>query len=1755
MKRKVFNFIKTPIALAFGSFCLAAIIGVSTINNQENNNQTLIESYSGDGKVSPKKAISANGFDTSSPYNLNADGNSISNYLENSVTLTQKNRNGNTQRVEVSAPYTLYSTETIQIGTLVTCSSGSNASDNRTNYNLQNLEYNDQPYITNTNNIVVQGYLGDAFVQNLDKTLTGNSASSSSKYYLQDLKIDITLVRGIDNYKIVFNDVYFTTGYNTSQSQSTSKHITTNAVTQTYDYYLHHDEVGHYKTVTDQESYLEYGSWSSWYDFSIDCNQDYGTSGSYFQYKGSTAISDLNGKTDLETTNISLNSIYSTVNYYMSGNNFNYIIKALGGGGGTTVTGQVRGRTKTYHAAVTHQEWVVDTAAYDEKVASDVTSYSGSYTYREVHTAGVAEVSHTDTTTVTTWGGNTTTTASVTKSFNLDENNPITETAYNKNVSSEYEWYESPTSGSGEVKSFNEYQTAYNHVRETIVNSIFSRQLVYNSTDLTNYLSPKNTYEFTDGFGTNVSKDYIYFYSQPSNMGNAYQVYIVPEYNESSSVKNSIKKLWAFQESETEAMNNFIDEQTAKFVHHKEIFTNYFPADNYTGQTVVTNELNYLSNLAIDDAYTVCIKQKELTDSSFVDGSQSSTSQYQTMYAYENNFVGVNPSNYSYGFKVGSYSDEDWKDIAVVSGSTAFVNFYEGAIISDDNTFSYVITQEELTAGTNKITFNSNDKMFVRITKDDVVQDVLTASTNYALKTNEYTTVENTVSPEYIFNEPGVYKIEMANTTGGSNNARTITIKIYDENDLYASVVATNYQLNLNINNPAPDKDHVYINGINIYEVDNRQDYLDSRYHVEAVNEQPTIDSHYTKLTQDDLGNGIAPSTDSANMQYTFNMPNASYENQFHKCYYIEITLQNYTKRYFAYWNYIQPDANNLSISLTNPDWEKNIGYEVGYIPTFSYAAGEHTDSPTELSKEYNYTVSNPNVIQIDKENQKIIAIGEGNCSVTFSLAHAIPEAEQTEDDILSVTLNFEITDLDALRKEILLPFTETEIELGETKEIGASVNPGSKSQEVSYSSSNNDVAVVENGTIVSVAPGEAIITVHSEDEEIADKYINVVVNDLTSIFGNTNQIGYVGDSISMEFVAYDDESVTSTSNNESVAVYNTNTNSINLLSEGIATLTFNYYGKVQTIDVLVLQNNIKNGIGIELGNTFTITYPNDDVSLNINDENVASVDGKTLTTLTSGNTSLTITPTNTNIPSTTIPLVVSSQETLINNVGKITFVNNEEEIISNVFDNSKLTITSSDESICFVDNTNNKFIFKNPGLVNLSINYLGEEQTIKFVVLEEWLKEDGDFALGETKTFTKIDGVTVSTSNEKITIEDGKVKAIDIGSSEITISLNDNSLLSHSIIETINKPESLCLNTDSIIYVGDSLKLNSTLSDISSLEVVVSKEDVLSYYSESLSFTALKEGYSQVRIDYFGEKTTFNIYVLQADLKEGYEVDLGTTKAITYPGTDLVFTSSESSIVSIVNGKIVAKGDGVAVLTVEAKNDSSVKKEISITVNAPSSICNNKNKIIKIGEEEIFDLLVAEPNSVQVDISNTKILSYDSQTKTIKGLEVGETEVTLTYFDQTQVIKYMVIENEINVPLLDNSGKTLEGEFNEETKETVIKQANSLKVEVPEGYTATLNGEIYNGEEISEEGEYVLRLSKTYKSDNYANEVTETLVYRVIILGSSNPTTETNVTENATNYGMEAVVLPIAIGGGVVVAGTTTLIIIKKRKVGSMKK
>ena len=371
--------------------------------------------------IKPKGAISADGFNTSTTYNLNSSGNSTTHYIQN-LPISVGTRSGSTQVVTINAPYTIYSaTQYIYGHTDVSCSSGTNTSStNDVTYDIWSLDKNDQPYITSPNDITVAGYNGDTFVQNLTFTLT-KGVSHASKYYLQNLQINVTLVNAIDNYKLVFSNVHFTTGYNTFSSTQTAstKHITRAYAEATYHYYLyhaatghnvHHDEVGHNETSTTRYTQYRTDRTETATCDSYSGNYCYYTCNFYYGYGAQFSNWEFVSKDDPSSSSYRWSLSHSAANFSIS------IRRAVGAmaskyvGSTISITFSIQPYT-TYTTWVVDQaaydEWVQDSAAYTEDLGVHTASWgnSNSYTSRDLVSNEVTEQSHQDITTQYRWNG------------------------------------------------------------------------------------------------------------------------------------------------------------------------------------------------------------------------------------------------------------------------------------------------------------------------------------------------------------------------------------------------------------------------------------------------------------------------------------------------------------------------------------------------------------------------------------------------------------------------------------------------------------------------------------------------------------------------------------------------------------------------------------------------------------------------------------------------------------------------------------------------------------------------------------------------------------------------------------------------------------------------------------------------------------------------------------------------------------------------------------------------------------------------------------------------------------------------------------------------------------------------------------------------------------------------------------------------------------------------------------------------------
>ena len=165
-------------------------------------------------------------------------------------------------------------------------------------------------------------------------------------------------------------------------------------------------------------------------------------------------------------------------------------------------------------------------------------------------------------------------------------------------------------------------------------------------------------------------------------------------------------------------------------------------------------------------------------------------------------------------------------------------------------------------------------------------------------------------------------------------------------------------------------------------------------------------------------------------------------------------------------------------------------------------------------NKNVTWSSRNPSVATVD--NGIVTAVGEGTAVITITTEDGGKTATCTVTVRIETTIPVEGVSLDTTT----LYMTKT----GQSAKITATVVPANATNKnVTWSSSNTDVATVDNGIVTAVGNGEAIITVTTEDGGKTALTVTVLIGDL-----NGNGGVDIGD---LAIAAYDDNTDSSSEN------------------------------------------------------------------------------------------------------------------------------------------------------------------------------------------------------------------------------------------------------------------------------------------------------------------------------------------------------------------------------------------------------------------------------------------------------------------------------------------------------------------------------------------------------------------------------------------------------------------------------------------------
>ena len=338
-------------------------------------------------------------------------------------------------------------------------------------------------------------------------------------------------------------------------------------------------------------------------------------------------------------------------------------------------------------------------------------------------------------------------------------------------------------------------------------------------------------------------------------------------------------------------------------------------------------------------------------------------------------------------------------------------------------------------------------------------------------------------------------------------------------------------------------------------------------------------------------------------------------------------------------------------------------------------------------------------------------------------------------------------------------------------------------------------------------------------------------------------------------------------------------------------------------------------------------------------------------------------------------------------------------------------------------------------------------------------LKVNGQIGSGAALTPADAGNLTYTSSNSSVAVvENGKIKALAVGSANITVSFAGNDKYEAAENKTIEV--TVALNDASVsvnnvtldLLVGDEFVVG-VITDPEGLDVTFTADDsgVVSV-DENGVVTALKEGNATVKVSVGGDGVyalnTTDVKVTVKKIPTGITVANSTVDlkvndviaagaALTPAGEgSLTYTSSNSSVAVVENGKIKALAVGSANITVSfAGNDkyeAAENKTIEVTValNDASVSVNNVTLDLLVGDEFVVGV-ITDPEGLDVTFTpdDSGVVSVDENgvvtalkegSATVKVSVGGDRVYALNTTDVKVTVKKIPTELIVNNATLD---------------------------------------------------------------------------------------------------------------------------------------
>ena len=542
----------------------------------------------------------------------------------------------------------------------------------------------------------------------------------------------------------------------------------------------------------------------------------------------------------------------------------------------------------------------------------------------------------------------------------------------------------------------------------------------------------------------------------------------------------------------------------------------------------------------------------------------------------------------------------------------------------------------------------------------------------------------------------------------------------------------------------------------------------------------------------------------------------------------------------------------------------------------------------------------------------------------------------------------------------VTLDKTSLSLAVGETAQLTATVKPDDATDKnVTWTSSDESVAKVDNGRVTAVKAGKATITAKCGGK-VAECSVTVTVPTGSVTLDKITLSLAIGETATLTATVKPDnatdKNVTWTSSDESVA--KVDNGRVTAVKAGKATITAKCGGKTAecavTVTVPVTSITLdKTSLSLALGETAQLTAtvkPDDATDKNVtwtsSDESVAKVDNGRVTAVKAGKVTITAKcggetaecAVMVTVPTGSVTLDKTSLELAVGETAQLTATVKPDDATD-----KNVTWTSSDESVAKVDNGRVTAVKAGKATITAKCGGKSNECAVTVTVPVSSVTLDRtmlSLSIGETATLTatvKPDdatdrNVTWTSSDESVAkVVNGKVTAQKSGITTITARCGSKSV--ECIVTVIVPVSSITLDrNDLMLQVGDAATLTATVKP----DNATSKNVKWSSSNESVATVnngnvlAVKEGETIISASVGNVHSSCKVVVINANRVIKYTAE----RVVTPFNQDAFGAKIISNEYSYPNGTIIFDGP---VTTIGSK--AFLQSEYLKTIDIPKSV------------------------------------------------------------------------------------------------------------------------------------------------------------------------------------------------------------------------